>query len=214
MRAGAVGMMPCMDPNIVSGLIGFGGAVLGAAIGGTTSLIATKLTLNHQRKQLMETRLQELGQAATDSALSELIQLGKFLGEIKGSEVQAHIDEDLPWIETAGLHLKHVELAVARIPDRSVYHRMQIPLETAYRFRAAGPRHFFAIRWVGNCVTDMIAALSAALRHDELPAPTEEVVKAQQKVIEYDEKKERHFEALVAQARIRAGDDEPPADPS
>ncbi|MGY5129092.1 hypothetical protein [Streptomyces nigrescens] len=69
-----------MEPEVLSGLIGFGGAVLGALIGGATSLIATKLTLNHQRDQAKEAHLLELGQAATDTALSELIANGEFLG--------------------------------------------------------------------------------------------------------------------------------------
>ncbi|MFI6606865.1 hypothetical protein [Streptomyces sp. NPDC050507] len=199
-----------MEAEVLAGLIGFGGAVFGAVIGGGTSLIATKLTLNHQRDQTSETRLQELGHAATETAMSELIQLGQFLGSIRGAEVEAHVEDNRPWITTAGDHLKNVELAVARIPDRKVRDRVKIPLDLAYRYRASGSRHFFAVRWVGEMANDMIDVLSANLRRDKMPALPESVTKAQEKVTAYDERIRLRQEALIEHVVVHRPEADPP----
>src|SRR5688572_18961402 len=68
-----------------------------------------------------ETRLLEIGQAAADKALNDLIALGEFLETVGGNDViTAHTDERLPYLETVAGHLKDIKLAVSRIPDRGV----------------------------------------------------------------------------------------------
>ncbi|MER6236527.1 hypothetical protein ABT185_10735 [Streptomyces clavifer] len=201
-----------MEPEVLAGVIGFGGAVLGAIIGGGTSLIATKLSLSHQREQTNSARLQELGHAATETALSELIELARFLGTLRGAVVTAHIEDERPWITTAGEHLKNAELAVARIPDRKVRDRIKIALDLTYKYRASGPRHFFAIRWVGEMANDMIDVLSANIRRDEMPPLPQSVIKAQRKSAEYEDRLRQRQQALID--HVVVPDQDAPGQPS
>ncbi|TWG06432.1 hypothetical protein FHX80_114927 [Streptomyces brevispora] len=105
-----------MQPEVLSGLIGFGGAL----VGGAASFGGVWLTLSHQRKQAREARLLEIGQVAADKALNELITLGECLGSIRGDAVTADTNERLPYLDTVLGHLKNTELAVTRIPDRDL----------------------------------------------------------------------------------------------
>ncbi|MFF0649370.1 hypothetical protein ACFYVV_37855 [Streptomyces tendae] len=197
-----------MQPEVFSGLIGFGGAI----VGGAASFGGVWLTLSHQRKQARETRLLEIGQAAADKALTELIALGEFLGSLRDNEVVAETDERLPYLATAVRHLKNVELAVTRLPDQDVRDRVNGALNLTRRYRAAGPRHFFVVRWLRELTQDMIEVLSAYVRHDTLPPRSEDVLRKQDIVARYEERQRRHLEHLYDPANVdpREGDDTSP----
>ena len=107
-------MMTGMQPEVLSGLIGLGGAV----VGGGAAIFGTWLTLNHQRKQAREERLLNLGHAATDAAVSELIQLLNFLRTVgKEHRLATQLAEyELPWTDTANQHLKAVDLTIRNQP--------------------------------------------------------------------------------------------------
>jgi hypothetical protein len=204
-------MMIGMQPEVLSGLIGFGGAV----VGGGAAIFGTWLTLNHQRKQAREERLLNLGQAATDAAISELIQLLDFLRTVgKEHSLATQLAEyELPWTDTANQHLKAVDLAIRRIPDRAVYERVRIPLRLAINWRAAGTMHLHAVVLLIRMADDMLEVLSAYLRRDSLPSPSEDVKKAQRKLEAYvpDHEAERRRLMRLAEADVarQNGDDAP-----
>ncbi|MFC9219725.1 hypothetical protein ACFT8W_02720 [Streptomyces hygroscopicus] len=182
-------MMIAMQPEVLSGLIGFGGAL----VGGVASFGGVWLTLSHQRKQAREARLLEIGQVAADKALNELITLGEFLGSLGGNDVvTANTDERLPYLDTVFGHLKNTELAVTRIPDRDVRERVTLLLRLTTHYRASGVRHFFAVRWIRELTEDMVEVLSAYIRHDALPPLSAMTVKKQRKTAEQEEL-ERQF---------------------
>ncbi|MFF8454686.1 hypothetical protein ACF06T_09200 [Streptomyces albidoflavus] len=173
-----------MQAEVLSGLIGFGGAL----VGGAASFGGVWLTLSHQRKQAREARLMEIGQVATDKALNELIALNEFLGSVRGNDVVTiHTDERLPYLDTVFGHLKKVELAVTRIPDQSVRDRMKMLLRLASHYRSSGVRHYFALRWFRDLAEDMVEVLSAHVRHDTIPAVSKRTTEKQQKTAAQDE---------------------------
>jgi hypothetical protein len=182
-----------MQPEVLSGLIGFGGAI----VGGAASFGGVWLTLSHQRKQAREARLLEIGQVAADRALNELITLGEFLGAIRGNDLTADTNEELPYLDTVFGYLKNTELAVTRIPDAHLRERMKLLLSLTKRYRAAGVRHFFVVRWLGELTEDMIEALSAYIRHDALPYLSEQAVKKQDMVARYEERQRRSLAQMI-----------------
>ncbi|MGY5534237.1 hypothetical protein [Streptomyces sp. C-3] len=200
-----------MESEVVAGLIGLGGAI----VGGAASLGATWLTLAHGRKQAREARLFDIGQTAADRALEELIRCGEFLGSPERSaDATTSTDETPPYLTTALGFIKNVELAITRIPDHKVYERLMIPLGLTRRWRVAGPRHFFSIRWIGELTEDMIEVLTAYVRHDNVPPLPTDIVEKQSKVRDFEERRARHFEALRADLIQTAQRGDDAADPS
>jgi hypothetical protein len=155
-----------VNADIVTAVVGFGGAVVGAG----ASIGAAWLTQRHQTKQAEATRLRDLGQVATDTALSELIKLNDLL-ESTTPPTDAPANEPEPWERRAKAHLRNVELALLRVPGREVYARVVPTLELAKEYRWAGPRHFHYIKMMQLMVGDMITALSAYIRADAIPRP-------------------------------------------
>ncbi|MGW2060440.1 hypothetical protein ACWCO9_07085 [Streptomyces sp. NPDC001937] len=194
-----------MEAEVLAGLIGFGGAVFGAVIGGGTSLLATKLNLTHQREQAREAHLLTLGQTVAETALSELITTDEFLRSIRWIGVEAETSGGAPWNLTSMTHIKSVELSVARLPNREFRERVRISLKLARRYRAAGPRDFLGVRWVLELTEDMIAVLSAYLCHDDVPPLPEGVIRIQEKLARYEEASRQQAQAIGDEfdARLR-----------
>jgi hypothetical protein len=114
-------MMIGMQPEVLSGLIGFGGAL----VGGAASFGGVWLTLSHQRKLAREARLAEIGQEAADRALNELITLGEFLASVRSDVATMPTDERASYLDTVFGHMENVERAVARIPNRELRDRVK-----------------------------------------------------------------------------------------
>ncbi|MEV7347009.1 hypothetical protein [Streptomyces sp. NPDC093544] len=153
-----------MNADIVTAFVGFGGAI----VGGGASFGAAWLTLRHQSKQADATRLRELGQVATDTALSELIKLDDLLDSTTPPTDTPAVELE-PWEQQARIHLRNVELALLRIPGDAVRARVTPTLRLAKEYRWAGPRHVHYIQMVRLMVDDMVSALSAYIRADPLP---------------------------------------------
>ncbi|MET8696335.1 hypothetical protein ABZV65_27795 [Streptomyces bauhiniae] len=185
-------MMIAMQPEVLSGLIGFGGAL----VGGATSLGGVWLTLSHQKKQTRETRLQEIGQVAVDEALNELITLGEFLKSVRGEVVTMRTDESAEYLVTVFDHMERVQRAVARIPDRDLRTRVRDLLVIMRKFRAAGVRHFFAVSWLVELADELTELLSAYIRSDPLPPLSARTEEKQQRAIQYELAQRRHFELM------------------
>ncbi|MFF1348493.1 hypothetical protein ACFVZJ_21360 [Streptomyces sp. NPDC058322] len=166
-----------MNPDTLTALVGFGGAVVGAAASGG----ATWLTLRHQARQAKESRLYEVGRLATDTALSELIQLHTLLD----ATVPPHErPTDEPWEKQARVHLRNIELALLRIPSDDLYARVKSSIQLAKDYRWAGPRHYHYLAHVRVAADDMVTSLSAYIRGDKPPAPHSSVVRAQTRIDE------------------------------
>jgi hypothetical protein len=185
-------MMIGMQPEVLSGLIGFGGALVGSA----ASLGGVWLTLSHQRKQTREARLLEIGQAAADKALNELIMLGEFLGSVSGDVATMRTDERASYLDTVFGHMQNIERTVARIPDRALRDRVKALLIVMRRFRAAGVRHFFAVSWLAELTDELTELLSAYIRSDPLPPPSERTEEKQRRAVEHELNQRRRLERL------------------
>lgn len=118
---------------------------------------------------------------ATDTALSELIKLHDLLDATRPPTDRPVVEPE-PWELQAKLHLGNVELALLRIPGDAVYSRVNPTLQLAKEYRWAGPRHFHYIRMMRRMVEDMVSALSAYIRSDELPPPHRFVTEAREYV--------------------------------
>lgn len=184
--------MIVMQPEVLSGLIGFGGAL----VGGAASFGGVWLTLSHQRKQAREARLLEIGQVAADKALNELITLGEFLGSVQGDVVTMHTDERASYLDTVFGHMENIERAVARIPNRELRDRVKSLIVVMRRFRAAGVRHFFAVSWLAELTDELTDLLSAYIRSDPLPPLSSRTEEKQRRATQHELDQRRRFELL------------------
>ncbi|MEU0844804.1 hypothetical protein ABZ370_35770 [Streptomyces sp. NPDC005962] len=195
-----------MQAETLAGLFGLGGALVGASV----TIWATKVgqreqakqnreTLEFQAEQTRKAQLSELDAAATDAALQELIELDEYL---RSSDVEptARRDETLDWEEVASSHLRKVQLAISRIPNRSVYNRVMISLELSRSYRSASPapRHFHYVRLVRSMVADMTEVLLSHRRgEEESPPVPDHVADAQRRAEEAAEQWRRQVAHLL-----------------
>lgn len=185
-------MMIVMQPEVLSGLIGFGGAL----VGGAASFGGVWLTLSHQRKLARETRLAEIGQDAADRALNELITLGEFLGSVRSDVAAMPTDERASYLDTVFGHMESIERAVARIPNRELRDRVKSLLIVMRRFRAAGVRHFFAVSWLAELTDELTELLSAYIRSDPLPPLSSRTEEKQHRATQHELAQRRRFELM------------------
>ncbi|MGW1027800.1 hypothetical protein ACWD4J_29615 [Streptomyces sp. NPDC002577] len=178
-----------MEAETLAGLFGFGGAVLGALIGGGTTLLATRLTMTHQRTLAREDRLRELGEAAVELCLSHCDQLRDSCASVSGEELGVRMqDYNLLWSATSRQHLTSVAQAVRRIPDRAVYDRVMMLVRLGDRWRGAGDTYLMGVMFMISVADEISDALIAYLRHDDLPPMSEVVQHLQSKVDGYTER--------------------------
>ncbi|MFD4609148.1 hypothetical protein ACFWOT_13760 [Streptomyces sp. NPDC058440] len=185
-------MMIVMQPEVLSGLIGFGGAL----VGGAASFGGVWLTLSHQRKLAREARLAEIGQEAADKALNELITLGEFLSSVRSDVATMPTDERASYLDTVFGHMENVERAVARIPNRELRDRVKSLLIVMRRFRAAGVRHFFAVSWLAELTDELTDLLSAYIRSDPLPSLSSRTEEKQRRAAQHELAQRRRFELM------------------
>lgn len=185
-------MMIVMQPEVLSGLIGFDGAL----VGGAASFGGVWLTLSHQTKLAREARLAEIGQEAADKALNELITLGEFLGSVRSDVATMHTDERASYLDTVFGHMENVERAVARIPNRELRDRVKALLIVMRKFRAAGVRHFFAVSWLAELTDELTELLSAYIRSDPLPSLSSRTEEKQRRATQHELNQRRRFELM------------------
>jgi hypothetical protein len=185
-------MMIGMQPEVLSGLIGFGGAL----VGGAASFGGVWLTLSHERKLAKEARLADIGQVAADQALNELITLGEFLESVSSEVATMRTDESAEYLDTVFGHMERVQRAVARIPDRELRGRVRDLLYVMRKFRAAGVRHFFAVSWLAELADELTELLSAYIRSDPLPPLSERTGSKQERAIQHELAQRRRFELM------------------
>ncbi|MFE7183153.1 nitroreductase family protein [Streptomyces erythrochromogenes] len=146
------------------GLIGFGGAVVGA--GG--ALMGAWLQQHHQAKTAKNERMEARGYSAGEKALAELYQLRQHLVE---SGVAGEVPpERQPWRFIAVTHLDEAELAVMLMPGAPLIHERVVEvLVLAKRFELAGQDRQRQIRWIKHCTASAIDMLSAHMRGEPIP---------------------------------------------
>ncbi|WP_326658804.1 hypothetical protein [Streptomyces canus] len=157
-------MMIVVESETLAGLIGFGGAVVGA--GG--ALLGAWLQQHHAAKTARNERLDARGYAAGEKALSELYQLRQHLVEcgVAGEVPQ----ERQPWRFIAITHLDEAELAVMLMPGaRLVHDRVVEVLVLGKRFELAGQHRHRQVQWMKHCTTAAIDLLSAHMRGEPVP---------------------------------------------
>ncbi|WP_326755113.1 hypothetical protein OH738_10710 [Streptomyces hirsutus] len=163
-----------MQPEVLSGLIGFGGAAVGA--GG--AFLGTWLQQRHQA-QLEQQRwekaradlLEERGRAAADKALAELYVLRRHISSWK---VGMSAEEKSQWYRTGHGHTDNTELNAALIPEANeLRERLRNALEvvrTSMHVDAWESEHEPYLS--GFDTEHAIALLSAYMRGDPLPSPS------------------------------------------
>ncbi|MEW1686215.1 hypothetical protein [Streptomyces sp. NPDC093594] len=163
-----------MQPEVLAGLIGFGGAVVGA--GG--ALLGTWLQQRHQakldREQRRETRadlVEERGRAAAEKALSELYLLRRHISTWK---VGMNAEGKNTWFGTCITHADEADLNAALIPEASeLRERFRDAMETARMSMQIDAWESEHEPYLSESDTEhAIALLSAYMRGDPLPTPT------------------------------------------
>lgn len=169
-------MMICMQPEVLAGLIGFGGAVVGA--GG--ALLGGWFQQRHQAALTREDRqvaraglVEERGRAAADGALAELHALRR---HVMRREQGVAPDEELEWLRTVEEHVDQAAMASGLIPEADemrtrVRDALDVVYTSALAERRKARRSSFASR---SAVEHVIEVLSAYKRGDDLPGPTHE----------------------------------------
>ncbi|MFE4173852.1 hypothetical protein ACFRR7_17685 [Streptomyces sp. NPDC056909] len=123
-----------------------------------------------QQRETRELGLSEVDAAATDSALSELAYIEAELTALHFLELMFSTDR-LPWEDSAEEHLRLVQLALARIPNRAVVARVMVALDLCRQYRTVDSFQISWTLWVKSLTRDMIDVLSAHRRGEtELPA--------------------------------------------
>ncbi|MEU1454404.1 hypothetical protein [Streptomyces avermitilis] len=153
-----------MQTETLVGLIGFGGAVVGA--GG--ALLGGWLQQRHQAETARLERQNARGYAAGEKSLGELHRLRHHLTEC---EAVGDVSQDRqPWRSIAVRHLDDAELAIMLIPNATqVRERLVKALYCARRYELAGQHRANQVRWIKTCVTSAIDMLSSHLRGDPVP---------------------------------------------
>ncbi|MFF9394219.1 hypothetical protein [Streptomyces griseoluteus] len=160
-----------MDGEVLSGLTGLGGALIGGAV----SVWATVATQKQQAREGLQRQqeerhklIEQRGREAGKKALTELYALRRHLAEC----TQRDIPEDhQPWRKIAKDHMDEAELAVGLMPQASeVRERIEEVLQVTFlhMFRSADE----ALREVMHAkrgATEAIDILSAYMRGDPLP---------------------------------------------
>ncbi|MGW7261523.1 hypothetical protein [Streptomyces sp. NPDC054834] len=160
-----------MDGEVVSGLIGLGGAL----IGGGVSVWATKVTQRQQAKERLQQAeeersklIEERGRAAGEKALTELYALRRHLVECAQAEIP---DDHQPWRKIAKDHMDEAELAVGLMPQASeVRGRIEevLGITFLHMFRSSGDTAREVVH-ARSGATEAIDILSAYMRGDPLP---------------------------------------------
>ncbi|MGW3738486.1 hypothetical protein [Streptomyces sp. NPDC005148] len=179
-----------MNPDIVTALVGFGGAVVGAAASTGTAWV----TLRRQSQDAKEARRYEIGRLAAEEALSELMQLQQFLETVV---VPSETPTDDPWEREALDRLRRASLSMARIPGKALPDRIQVPLDLAKAYRYGGPRHALRVRWMRFMVEDMITVLLEYIRQEDVMPPlSSQVQESQRTYVRRREEERRRYERL------------------
>lgn len=153
-----------MQAEILAGLIGFGGAIVGA--GG--ALLGGWLQRRHQAATAREERQDARGYVAGEKALGELYQLRQHL-IICGTAGEVPEDRQL-WRFIAIWHLDDAELAIMLMPNASqIREQLTKPLYCARRYEVAGQHRYQQTPWMKACVTSAIDMLSSHLRGSRVP---------------------------------------------
>ncbi|MFF3377779.1 hypothetical protein ACFYXF_33090 [Streptomyces sp. NPDC002680] len=158
-------MMIAMQAETLAGLIGFGGAVVGA--GG--ALLGGWLQQRYQADIVVRERQNARGYAAGEKALLELAQLRQHL--IACTVMGDVSAEHQPWRLIAIRHLDNAEVAILLIPNASVIRERLIKaLYCARRFELAGQHRPEQVAWIKACSSNAIDMLASRLRGDAIPA--------------------------------------------
>jgi hypothetical protein len=190
----------------IGGLAGLGGALVGAAV----SVWATRVTQREQARQnrenlefearlAREARLSELDADATEAVISELLQLDVYLFHSTQPTTTEEVGS-LAWENVIQEHLRRLQLALARIPDRTVHERLLTPIALCRRYRMAaeGPQRASLVDLIATLLTDMLEVAHAHRRGEsELPPLPDAVTEAQQRVVEAQERWRQQIRHLI-----------------
>ncbi|MFD8072170.1 hypothetical protein ACFV3E_05905 [Streptomyces sp. NPDC059718] len=172
-----------MEAETLAGLIGFGGAVVGA--GG--ALLGAWLQQHHQAKAEKAARIEERARAAGDKALSELYALRRHVMECNSEEIP---ESRQPWLKIAEHHMDAAEMAVGLMPQAE-----QVREQVKETFLLASTAASYAVmlnespaaqcaplRWAAS---EGITVLSAYMRGDPIPPPSRRVENLRKMVRDY-----------------------------
>ncbi|MET9510772.1 hypothetical protein ABZX62_20320 [Streptomyces flavidovirens] len=159
-----------MDPNVASGLIGFGGAVVGAG----AALLGGLLQHRYQAKTTAAERTQEYGRAAGEKALTELYALRRHMIECGMADIP---EARQPWQYIAKTHMDEAELAVMLMPKaQKVQDRISEVMGAGSQQMTTSGGDRVRQTTVGRGMAlEAIDILSAYMRGDALPKPSPRV---------------------------------------
>lgn len=113
-----------MTPEIAVGLIGMGGALGGALLGGTATFAGVVYQQKHSAKRSDEERRTEMATQAADTILHQTQKLKELAWPTRG-------EEEFTWTQEMSASVETIRLASLRIPHKNI----REPLEAACTFK-------------------------------------------------------------------------------
>ncbi|MFJ3665057.1 hypothetical protein ACIPSE_01235 [Streptomyces sp. NPDC090106] len=152
-----------MSTEVTVGMIGLGGALLGAlgAVGGGwVQQWQQARTASNERRELRSYQ-------AGDAGLLQLLHLVRELE-------RAEMDNSVDYVKTIRDFGRDSEAALLRLPDAALRVRMGQIFNVLNSYRAVGDNEAVQIRWARLSANEGVWVLAAFLRGDPLPQSSEE----------------------------------------
>jgi hypothetical protein len=160
--------MIAVQTETLVGLIGFGGAVVGA--GG--ALLGGWLQQRHQAETARADRIEERGMTAGANALEELRALWRHMAEV-GGQPDRIPDAFQPWKKIANAHMAEATLATMLMPQAEVVRQRIREVGDAMAVLADAVRdESAALLCYSIGADDALDLLTAYMRGDPLPEPS------------------------------------------
>lgn len=176
-------MMIDMRPEILSGLIGFGGAIVGAG----SAIWASWLQRIHEARQAQEGRDAVHHDAAYNDAVQAVLKT-KDLFRRKWRDEQ---EED--WEHQLFAELDRLRLAALTFRSPALRQRLEEGTETLRSWRGvthARPHRADRPRLVNRTVEHLLTVLGDYRRGEVIPQPPQEYTEARDAVLQYVEEQE------------------------
>ncbi|MGP4046913.1 hypothetical protein [Streptomyces sp. 2A115] len=159
-----------MEAETLAGLMGFGGALVGAGV----SMWATVITQRHEAKTARIQRVEERGRAAGERALTELYALRRHIMECTQDPIP---EERQPWRKIAHDHMGEAQAALALMPGAKkvrerVTEALTIIERKIFEARRGDMGSIMEMMALSRGAGEGIEVLSAYMRGEGVPQPS------------------------------------------
>ncbi|MER7851664.1 hypothetical protein ABTZ98_03815 [Streptomyces bacillaris] len=153
-----------MQVETLVGLMGLGGAAVGAGGALMGGWLQHRLQTKATREQQREERRYVAGQTALDMLIRLRLAAANRVGSVESEDA---------WTDALVEHTTSYEAALLLIPDGAVLRdRLHAISRVLGHYESLGQSHWEANAWLDVTALEAIGVLSAFLRQEALPAPS------------------------------------------